>query len=59
MKLTEEWIIAQAPNASAVQNGKKLSRRTAFPRGKKQRMKRCSGQSAQAAARTRITHPWI
>lgn len=35
MKFTEEWIIAQAPNASAVQNGRKLSQKGSFSaRGK-------------------------
>lgn len=32
MKLTEDWIIAQAPNASAVQNGRKLSQKDSFSR---------------------------
>lgn len=30
MKLTEDWIIAQAPGASAVQNGRKLSQKGSF-----------------------------
>ncbi len=30
MKITEEWIISQAPNSSAVQNGKKLSQKGSF-----------------------------
>ncbi len=30
MKFTEEWIIAQAPGASTVQNGKKLSQKGSF-----------------------------
>ena len=30
MKITEEWILLQAPNASAVQNGRKLSQKGSF-----------------------------
>ena len=30
MKLSEQWIISQAPNSSAVQNGKKLSQKGSF-----------------------------
>lgn len=30
MKLSEQWIISQAPNASAVQNGRKLSQKGSF-----------------------------
>lgn len=30
MKLTEQWILSQAPNASAAQNGRKLSQRGSF-----------------------------
>lgn len=32
MKLTEDWITAQAPGASAVQNGRKLSQKGSFSR---------------------------
>lgn len=30
MKITEDWIIAQAPNATAAQNGRKLSQKGSF-----------------------------
>ncbi len=30
MKITEDWIVAQAPNATAVQNGRKLSQKGSF-----------------------------
>lgn len=35
MKITEEWIIAQAPNSASVQNGKKLSQKGSFSERKK------------------------
>ena len=59
MKLTEDWITAQAPGASAVQNGRKLSQKGSFSRLGRTEDNLFFGQTAQEAEQIPITRPLI